>query len=89
MFLVNNKNTRKTCKICLKLTIKTLQSWANDCRQIHDASKMCFTMDCFTADFSQFLAQMSKFAFWVVGWVLAINPSISGISLEFPNFLRA
>ena len=30
-------------------------------------------MECFTAVFCYFLVQMSKFTFWVAGWVLGIN----------------
>ena len=36
-------------------------------------SKIDFFLECFTADYSQFLEQLSKTAFQGVGWVLTIN----------------
>ena len=37
-------------------------------------SKIGFSMECFAADFSQFSrTSVSKFAFWVAGWVLTIK----------------
>ena len=34
-----------------------LQSWTKDCRQIHEISKICFSMKCFTADFSRYFSK--------------------------------
>ena len=49
-------------------------------------------MEYFTPDFLRLLAQMSKFAFCVAGFitfvVLLIKPSVSGIYLKYPYFLR-
>ena len=39
------------------------------------------SLECLTADFSWLLSQMSRFGFWVVGWVLAIK------SKHFKDFL--
>ena len=35
--------------------------------------KICFSLECFTADFRKFLAQLSNFGFWVADWGLDIN----------------
>ena len=35
--------------------------------------KIGFSLECFTADFGKFLAQLSKFGFWVADWELDIN----------------
>ena len=34
---------------------KYLQSWTKDCRQFTELIKICFSMEYFTADFSQFV----------------------------------
>ena len=39
--------------------------------------------------FAIFYRKASKFGLWVDGWILGSNPSISGIFLKFPNFLRS
>ena len=46
-------------------------------------------MECFTADFLQFFTKKrQKLAFeWTAGYSPS-NPSISGIFLKFPNYLR-
>ena len=54
--------------------------------------KISFLMEYFTPDFLRLLAQMSKFAFCVAGFitfvVLLIKPSVSGVYLKYPYFLR-
>ena len=39
-------------------------------------------MECFTAAFSKFLAELSKFAFWVTDWLLTID------STHFKDFVE-
>ena len=53
-------------------------------------SKIGFSMKCFTADILQlFTEQRQNLAFrWPVEYSPS-NPSISGIFLKFPNFLRS
>ena len=34
---------------------------------------MGVSLECVTADFSQFFSQTAKFGFWVAGWGLVIN----------------
>ena len=43
-------------------------------------------MECFLADFSLFLAQMSKLAFWLVELVLAIKSKHFGDFLQMSQF---
>ena len=53
-------------------------------------SKIGFSMECFTAGFLQlFTKKLQNLAFgWTAGYSPS-NPSISGIFLKFPNFLRS
>ena len=53
-------------------------------------SKTGFSMECFTADFLRLFTKKSQnLAFgWMDGY-LPSNPSILGIFLKFPNFLRS
>ena len=53
-------------------------------------SEVVFPIECFTADFSQFLMEKrQRLVFeWTTGYSES-NPSISGIFLKFPNFLRS
>ena len=44
--------------------------------------KVGFPMACFSVDFYNLLLQLSKFAVWVVGWVLSIN------SKRFIDFIK-
>ena len=53
-------------------------------------SKKGFSMDCFTTDFSRFFTKKRQNL--ALGWTAGYspsNPSISGIFLKFPNFLRS
>ena len=54
-------------------------------------SKISFSMQCFTADFCSWFSQhkYQNLTFgWLTGCVLS-NPSISGIFLKLPHFLRS
>ena len=53
-------------------------------------SKIGFSMECITAEFLQFFSKIHQIlAFgWTPGFSPS-NPSISGIFLKFPNFLRS
>ena len=47
-------------------------------------------MECFTADFLQFFTKKCQnLALDLTAGYLPSNPSISGIFLKFPNFLRS
>ena len=53
-------------------------------------SKISFSMNYVTADFLQFLTgKHQNLAFVWTGVYLSSNPSISGILLNFPNFLKS
>ena len=52
-------------------------------------SKICFSMERFTADFLQFFTEKRQnLAFERTAGCSPSNPSVSGIFLEFPNFLN-
>ena len=59
-------------RIWFDVDILPPQSCTKYCRRIHEMSKIGFSMDCFTAYFSQFSWLLSKFALWVACWVLGI-----------------
>ena len=67
-------------------TILDKKGW----RQIHVIKQNRFFYGMFyTWLFAIFYLKISTFGFWVDGWVLAPpNPSISGIFLKFPKFLK-
>ena len=53
-------------------------------------SKIVFSMECFTVAFLQFFTKKPQNL--AIGWTTEYspsNPSISGIFLKFPNFLRS
>ena len=53
-------------------------------------SKICFSMECFTADFLRFFAENCQNL--VFGWTTGYSPSnsiILAIFFKFPNFLRS
>ena len=45
-------------------------------------SKIGFCMECFTAEFWDFVMKTSEFGFWVSGWVLSIRSKHSKHFLE-------
>ena len=53
-------------------------------------SKIGFSMECFTADFLRFFTEKRQnLAFgWTAGYFPS-NPSVSGVFLKFPSFLRS
>ena len=51
-------------------------------------SKICFSRECFTADFSQFFKCPSFSFTWLAGYLPSIQ-SISGLFLKYPDFLRS
>ena len=60
-----------------------VQSWTKVADKLMKLSKIGFSMQCFTADFLQFFTKkISKFGFWLDGWVLAIK------SKNFEDFLE-
>ena len=53
-------------------------------------SKIDFSLECFTANFLQiFTKKRQNLALWWTAGYSPSNPSISGISLKFPNLLRS
>ena len=62
------------------------------CRNILDKltklNKICFSRECFAADFSQFFKCPSFSFTWLAGYLPSIQ-SISGLFLKYPDFLRS
>ena len=54
-----------------------------------ELNKIDFSMKCFTADCSQFLAQLPKFTFWMADYVLTINSKYFRDFLENSKFLKS
>ena len=76
------------------LSFKELENAYNLGQKVGDKftklSKIGFSMECFAADFLQFFTKKGQnLAFrWMTGYSPS-NPSISGIFLKFPNFLKS
>ena len=58
--------------------------------KLTELSKIGYSMECFTAEFLRFFTKTCQnLAFgWTAGYSLS-NPSVSGIFLKFPNFLKS
>ena len=70
------------------LAIYNLEQRVGD--KVTKLSNIGFSMECFTADFLRFFTK--KHQNLALGWTagyLPSNPSILGIFLKFPNFLRS
>ena len=80
--------TRQTKTIITPLAMYNLGQRVGD--KLTKLSKVGFSMECFTADFLRFFTKnrQNLALGWTAGY-LPSNPSISGIFLKFPNFLRS
>ena len=68
------------------------QSSTRDCRQIHKIKSKRFSyvkLKFYSAFLAKFVAKMSKFVFWVAGWVFIIKSKNFKDFLKFPDFLRS
>ena len=80
----------KKVNIAIELGIFELQSWTKRWSKFTKLSKIGFSMEYFTANLLQFFTEKRQnLAFgWTAGQSPS-NPSIVGIFLKFPNFLRS
>ena len=75
----------------LKLFLKFVTSSVtaeNILDKLTKLSKICFSRECFTADFLQFFKCPSFPFTWLAGYLPSIQ-SISGLFLKYPDFLRS